>query len=390
METLNHFFDNIVRPRFHFLGRNFSAFLIMGWIGYIAMNIYVLIVSQTFGMPLWGWAAMSAIGALMFFAMAYLTRWIYGRENLVFYQFTLTILIVLGIFYFAAGQPVLAWLDLYTLGLGLFTFFGRQGCLMAGCCYGVPHKVGVCYGHKHHDSGFPRWLQGIRLFPTQAIESLAGLLICLTGSLLVLGKMPPGSALAWYYTLYDSMRYFLEFRRGDAERPYWKGLSEAQWTAVLMTTTISILEITSVLPFFAWHLGLTALLWIVSAVVIWRWYQKSPAERRLFTLTHKDEIGKLLQSGKLDQTTLVPGKDGNRYRVPEMCMTSRGLKMTRQKRTAPNGAVTWHIGISLDQGTLEPSQAQRLAAVIKRLSHCGGTVTKGKEGVYHLVLGVGL
>ena len=41
--------------------------------------------------------------------------------------------------------PVLSYLDVTVLSLGLFLAWGRLGCLMAGCCHGRPQNWGVRY-----------------------------------------------------------------------------------------------------------------------------------------------------------------------------------------------------------------------------------------------------
>lgn len=100
--------------------------------------------------------------------------------------------------------------------------FGRLGCFMSGCCYGLPY------------SG-PFSVRFIRVgitepvFPVQLLEAALNLLLCLF-LLHYTTKTRSGAQSLWLYTLlYAVLRFLLEFLRGDSIRGFIGGLSISQW-----------------------------------------------------------------------------------------------------------------------------------------------------------------
>jgi Prolipoprotein diacylglyceryl transferase len=120
-------------------------------------------------------------------------------------------------------------LDITTLGIGVFLVFGRLGCLHVGCCHGRPARFGVRYGPAHVVAGFWRRWQGRTLFPIQLVESVASVMLVITGLAI---SDTPGAAALTYAVGYGLVRFVLELFRGDPVRPYAYGLSEAQWFCI--------------------------------------------------------------------------------------------------------------------------------------------------------------
>ncbi len=139
--------------------------------------------------------------------------------------------------------------DVLVLGLPLAAVSGRVGCLLAGCCYGVPtgSDWGICYG-----PGTPAYLHQTQsgqlaegavfsspLFPIQ--------LFLIGGNLLIF-------ILLWHYrkrfsrigalaclglALLTFQRFGIEFMRDVATNRggfglMWGGIKMAQWAALLM------------------------------------------------------------------------------------------------------------------------------------------------------------
>lgn len=106
--------------------------------------------------------------------------------------------------------------------------FGRVGCSLAGCCYGVSYSgpLAVTY---HHSLIAPNTMP---LFPVQLLEAvlLLGLAIVLLAAVLR-GVSFPGM-VGLYFGGYAVMRFGLEFLRGDLERGVAAGLSTSQWISV--------------------------------------------------------------------------------------------------------------------------------------------------------------
>jgi len=59
------------------------------------------------------------------------------------------------------------------------------------------------------------------------MESVSVLVVVLVGVMLLQRGAAAGSVLAWYLVAYDLVRFGLEFPRGDDDRPYLWGFSQA-------------------------------------------------------------------------------------------------------------------------------------------------------------------
>lgn len=105
----------------------------------------------------------------------------------------------------------------------LFHVFGRVGCFLAGCCYGVEAEWGVVY---HESLGAPN---GVALVPIQLIEAAANLGIFIVVLICQRHLRRPERSLAVYFVSYAACRFVLEFFRGDYIRGQLLGLSTSQW-----------------------------------------------------------------------------------------------------------------------------------------------------------------
>lgn len=108
----------------------------------------------------------------------------------------------------------------------LFHAFGRVGCFLAGCCYGIPAPAegwGVAFPHS----------QGVPLVPVQLYEAAGCLVLFLLLDRLARRGCRGEELLAVYLALYGALRFFLEFLRGDGARGFWGALSTSQWVAVV-------------------------------------------------------------------------------------------------------------------------------------------------------------
>ncbi|MGN0389750.1 MAG: prolipoprotein diacylglyceryl transferase [Wujia sp.] len=113
--------------------------------------------------------------------------------------------------------------------------FGRLGCFMAGCCYGIPYNgIGAVT--------FPEGsyaLTGISLFPVQLVEAFFLILISVLILYLQIRKK-------WFYTietyliLYAILRFILENFRYDDARGYIMGLSTSQWISILLLIVVVV------------------------------------------------------------------------------------------------------------------------------------------------------
>ena len=91
-------------------------------------------------------------------------------------------------------------------------FFMRLGCFAAGCCYGLPHPMGITFTQS---LGAPNY---IPLIPVQLFEAFANLLIFAALWVYTNKERHWQAVLALYAFLYAIVRFWLEFLRGDEAR----------------------------------------------------------------------------------------------------------------------------------------------------------------------------
>jgi hypothetical protein len=198
-----------------------------------------VLLAATLGPPLWVIAMLAAAGVVTGFAVVLGTRLVTGREALVYQHHEIAVLAVSAGVLWLAGRPVLADLDAVALGLGVMLAAGRLGCLSAGCCHGRPAAIGIRYESTHLDGSFPPHLAGVRLFPVQALEAGLILVIVAIGGVMVDAGAAAGTALAWYVTASAAERFVLELLRGDTQRRRWRGVTEPQWLALVLTACVA-------------------------------------------------------------------------------------------------------------------------------------------------------
>ena len=141
--------------------------------------------------------------------------------------------LVFGILFLRAKkQDPLAYLDLAMPAVALGQAFGRIGCFLAGCCYGIAGDSRFCVvfpENGHSPAGVP-------LVPTQLIMSGLDFLHCIFLCVfLAKGKhRTHGQGLGLYFICYSIGRFLVEFIRGDAERGHIGPLSTSQFIAIFM------------------------------------------------------------------------------------------------------------------------------------------------------------
>ena len=251
--AFNRRLDATVHPRFRLLKPPRRAFHVCGCTGLVLATVLAmtLVSRRNLSPSVMAGVILSAVATFLVLAMA--TKIIVGRESLTYYHHTIAVLSIAAGLLAVLRQPFLPYLDVTILGIGLFLVCGRCGCFMAGCCHGRPHRWGVRYTPEHAEAGFSVYLVGVRLFPVQLVESLWVLLIVTAGCAWVWRGDIAGEALASYLVLYGAGRFGFEFVRGDRERPYLGGFSEAQWTSALLMFSVLLAERRGMLPNHDWH-----------------------------------------------------------------------------------------------------------------------------------------
>ncbi|MDD6489685.1 MAG: prolipoprotein diacylglyceryl transferase [Clostridia bacterium] len=111
--------------------------------------------------------------------------------------------------------------DIYVPAIPLFHAFGRIGCFLGGCCYGIESHFGVMYN-------------GVERFPVQIIECVCNLLLVRLLFYLSKKNLKKGTLLSLYLIIYPVIRFTLEFFRGDEIRGFLFGISTSQWISIAL------------------------------------------------------------------------------------------------------------------------------------------------------------
>ena len=115
----------------------------------------------------------------------------------------------------------------------LFHAFGRVGCFMAGCCWGMECSWGVVYTNS---VAAPN---GVAFLPIQLIEAGLNLLLFIVLFLCADRFKNPRRLLCAYIFAYGIMRFILEFFRGDTVRGV-AILSTSQWISLALCAAAAV------------------------------------------------------------------------------------------------------------------------------------------------------
>ncbi|MBQ3265723.1 MAG: prolipoprotein diacylglyceryl transferase [Ruminococcus sp.] len=119
-------------------------------------------------------------------------------------------------------------LDIYAVLTPLFHTFGRIGCFLGGCCYGVESE----FGFTVHNNTLNPSINDVNRFPIQLVES-ACCFVLFWALLTLFRKRIMESRLIYLYMLtYPVIRFITEFFRGDEYRGIFFGLSTSQWVSI--------------------------------------------------------------------------------------------------------------------------------------------------------------
>jgi len=121
-----------------------------------------------------------------------------------------TFIILMKYFYKDENKDMKKILNTVITGVVIAHAFGRIGCLLAGCCFGIPTDsfLGVIFPHGHAAEAFP----DTKIFPTQLFESA---FLFLLFFLLNKVKSFRNIELEVYLIGYGIWRFLIEFIRGD-------------------------------------------------------------------------------------------------------------------------------------------------------------------------------
>jgi len=133
-------------------------------------------------------------------------------------------------------------LDLCVPAVAIAQGFGRIGCLLAGCCYGV--ETNSWLGITFHDSQLAP--NGVSLVPTQIIESLYSFALFFVLIWIARRNVPQGLIAMIYLLGYSVGRFIIEFYRGDIIRGHIGMFSTSQLIALaIVVATLAALALTT-------------------------------------------------------------------------------------------------------------------------------------------------
>lgn len=126
------------------------------------------------------------------------------------------------------GLKFLAYFDILIPSVALAQGFGRIGCFLAGCCYGLETEglVAIVF----HESAYAP--NGVRLLPTQLICSSLDFLHFFVLIWFAKRKKADGQIGGLYLIFYSAGRFVLEFYRGDLIRGSVGSLSTSQFISI--------------------------------------------------------------------------------------------------------------------------------------------------------------
>lgn len=243
-------------PVFEIFGKTFSAYMILALIGYLVtifIMIKIAIKNKLDEFHILYILLFAAIGILIGGHTLYgitnieLIVKLIKKPNIItsFKVFIDYMMIIFGgsVFYGGMIGSVLVayiyikikniscsqYMGTAVMAIPLFHFFGRVGCFLSGCCYGVEWEHGVTYHYSviEQANGVPR-------FPVQLIE--AGINAVLFFLLLFIYNRRKSKVNTFYtyFLIYPICRFLLEFLRGDKYRGFLFGLSTSQIISIIL------------------------------------------------------------------------------------------------------------------------------------------------------------
>lgn len=388
--ALNGYLDKSGRSNIRIGQHTWDAFKFCGLTGLALAVALAVYLASRLELSIWIMAGIIVSALLTFLGFSFITKIITGEEQLIYYHHEIAVLTVGAVLLWLLNQPILQYLDVTILGVGMFLACGRVGCFMVGCCHGKPASWGVSYPANNLETGFNPHFVGVRLFPIQVLESLWAFGIVIVGTILVLTGRPPGEALAWYVVTYGLGRFFFEFMRGDHERHYYLGFSEAQWTSLLLMVAVVWAGRDGIMNLQLWHQLATAFVGLTMVVVAVRKVMvQGTSGYFILDAPHLREIAEATQlASNLAVKELDFSLQGNVPVNINVGCTSLGIQISSSRINYVEGS-TYHYTISSQKGMLREMVARAIAKFILRIKHPNDPheFSKGNSNsVFHLLI----
>jgi phosphatidylglycerol:prolipoprotein diacylglycerol transferase len=152
--------------------------------------------------------------------------------------------------------PILSYVDVLGASMGLGPFIGRWSCFLNGCCYGklsnvpwavtFPKNTPPYVMHLRAGLIYPDATVSLPVHPVQIYLSLAALIIFfIVSKVWLYNRIKPGLTIAFYWLLYCTIRFGMEFFRGDAHRYNGLSLSQIICLIIIIIAMVGIVRIFS-------------------------------------------------------------------------------------------------------------------------------------------------
>ena len=368
----------LLRPSIRLLGRSVSSFLAIGALGFVVGIGLPAVIAPSVGRSTGVIAGLGGVAILVFLGLAMWTKVRTGDESLTFYHHAVAVIVAVVAALVVGGQPILPYLDLAMIGFAAFLVLGRIGCLTVGCCHGRPAGWGIRYSQEHRVEGLPWYLVDVALVPVQALEAGWVLVVVLGGGLAMLGAADPGIVLAWTVSSYAVGRFCLEFLRGDAERRWRHGFTEAQWTSLVLAAAVAVAVVVGWLPFAAWQLAGPVSIAVAMVVVTVR-----RRSSRLHLLLRADHVHQVAEMVEAAHRSALARPDA----PPAIGFTGLGVRVSAGHVETDLGLAHLY-SISSEWDVLRHREAAEIGDLIVRLRHRGASarLLEGYNGVHHVLV----
>jgi phosphatidylglycerol:prolipoprotein diacylglycerol transferase len=150
--------------------------------------------------------------------------------------------IVAGILYLNKHKEKRYLIDIVTPAIPLFHFFGRIGCFLGGCCFGIESIFGFTFDHAIIEEA-----NGVNRFPVQLLEAVFNVCLFIFLDYLRRRNFFKNRLLYLYLLIYSVGRFFIEFIRGDDYRGKLLFLSTSQIISI-MILCVAIIKLHKQVP----------------------------------------------------------------------------------------------------------------------------------------------
>lgn len=240
-------------PEINILGKDLSTYSLMTLIGIFVSGFYAIKKGEKRNVLEVDTIIMLCIIAIGAFMGAHI---IYGITNISYIPYIISKIHSIKTFFYAIGYIFGGWvfyggfiggaiafliackirrekpkkyLDVFACMVPLFHAFGRIGCFLGGCCYGIESHIGFTYTHSLIESA-----NHVRRFPIQLVESLYLFIIFFALNYLLRKGKFKDKLCYLYLILYPVGRFIFEFFRGDTYRGFLWIFSTSQWISIIL------------------------------------------------------------------------------------------------------------------------------------------------------------